>query len=139
MPRRWYRGPTVVAFVVGMILASGALTLPAFSATAVGNPTLTGAYQLYCPDPVETPIVLHVRASVPLAPARPVAGRRFALLGFQTEVTFPHGVASALAQMSPIRGKVTGRALLIGAAPHSHAFAESFVRVHSVLGPSFRV
>jgi len=86
-------------------------------------------YQLYCPDPVETPIVLHVRARATIAPVRPTSRRYIRVSGFQTEVTFPQGVASALAQMSPITGNVTGTVFVIGATPRSRPFAESFVAV----------
>jgi hypothetical protein len=88
---------------------------------------LTGEYQLYCPDPVETPIVLHVRAKVSIVPIKPAPNRHFLVSGFQTEVTFPQGLASALAQMSPITGKVTGAVLVVGASPQSRAVAESFI------------
>jgi hypothetical protein len=101
---------------------------PAF-ATATGKlpKALTGAYQLYCPDPVETPIVLHVRATATIVPIGLAAGDHFVVGDFQTEITFPQGVASALAQMSPITGSVKGRVNLIGAAPRTSAVAETFV------------
>jgi len=88
---------------------------------------LTGAYQLYCPDPVETPIVLHVRARATISSDAPAPGHRFVVSGFQTEVTFPQGVASALAQMSPITGSVRGTVRLVGATPTTEHVAESFV------------
>jgi len=75
------------------------------AATPMSVPkTLTGTYQLYCPDPVETPIVLHVRTRAVISPVKPAQGRHFQVAGFQTEVTFPQGLASALSQMSPITG-----------------------------------
>jgi hypothetical protein len=105
------------------------LALPAGAATATlpARQALTGAYQLYCPDPVETPIVLHARARAGFLPADPAPGQRFSLTGFQTEVTFPQGVVPALAQMSPITGKVKGAVLLVGATPRSRAVSEPFV------------
>ena len=77
-----------------------------------------------CPD-----AALAVRPPGPALPGRssPAPGRHFLVSGFQTEVTFPQGVASALAQMSPITGKVTGTVRLVGAIPDSRAVAESFV------------
>ena len=83
------------------------------------NLKLTSTYQLYCPDPVETPIVLHVRAKATIAAVKPASRRHILVSGFQTEVTFPQGIASALAQMSPIIGNVTGTVLVIGATPES--------------------
>jgi hypothetical protein len=97
---------------------------------------LTGAYQLYCPDPVETPIVLHVRATATISPARPAPGHSFRVSGFQTEVTFPQGVAPALAQMSPISGNVHGAVLLVGATPHRRAVAERFVATVPASAPA---
>ena len=77
-----------------------------------------------CPD-----AALAVRPPGPALPGRssPAPGRHFLVSGFQTEVTFPQGVASALTQMSPITGKVTGTVRLVGAIPDSRAVAESFV------------
>ena len=113
----------------GALLVLGALAVSASGATApISVPrALTGTYQLYCPDPVETPIVLHVRARAAISPANPAPGCHFVVSGFQTEVTFPQGAASALTQMSPITGKVTGTVRLVGAIPDSRAVAESFV------------
>jgi hypothetical protein len=91
--------------------------------------TLTGTYQVYCPDPVETPIVLHVRTPAVISPVKPAQGRHFQVAGFQTEVTFPQGLAFALSQMSPITGKVAGTVLLLRATPSKHALAESFVAI----------
>jgi hypothetical protein len=115
----------------GTLLAFVALGSPSPSANASPAKRIaqTGKYQLYCPDPVETPIVLHVRATAMLVPAAPVRGRHFLVSGFQTEVTFPQGLASALAQMSPIAGKVTGALLVVGAVPDVRAVAESFVAI----------
>jgi hypothetical protein len=120
-----------LAWVTGTVLVLGAPVVPTFSSdTANSKPlSLTGEYQLYCPDPVETPIVLHVRATATIAPAAPASKRMFSISGFQTEVTFPQGVASALAQMSPITGRVTGTVLVVGASPHSRPVAESFVAI----------
>ena len=77
-----------------------------------------------CPD-----AALAVRPPGPALPGRssPAPGRHFLVSGFQTEVTFPKGVASAVAQMSPITGKVTATVRLVGAIPDSRAVAESFV------------
>ena len=77
-----------------------------------------------CPD-----AALAVRPPGPALPGRssPAPGRHFLVSGFQTEVTFPQGVASAVAQMSPITGKVTATVRLVGAIPDSRAVAESFV------------
>ncbi len=120
-----------MACLAGTFLVPGALVVPTSAATAhLSVPdALTGTYQLYCPDPVETPIVLHVRARATISPADPGPGGRFQVSGFQTEVNFPQGVASALAQMSPITGKVTGTVLLVGATPRTRAVAESFVAI----------
>jgi hypothetical protein len=118
-----------VAFLTGTLLVVAPLAVLA-SATDAATPkhmTLTGTYQLYCPDPVETPIVLHVTATARISPSNPAPRHRFLVSGFQTRVTFPPGVASALAQMSPITGSVTGTVLMAGASPHSRAVAESFV------------
>lgn len=68
-----------------------------------------------------------MRARAAVLPAAPAPGQRFSLSGFQTEVTFPQGVVSALAQMSPITGKVKGTVLLVGATPQSRAVSEPFV------------
>ena len=129
MPRRRRTGAPAGASFAGTLLVLGALAVSASGATApISVPrALTGTYQLYCPDPVETPIVLHVRARAAISPAKPAPGRHFLVSGFQTEVTFPQGVASALTQMSPITGKVTGTVRLVGAIPDSRAVAESFV------------
>ena len=109
-----------------------ALFSPASFATGRIAKTLavTGEYQLYCPDPVETPIVLHVRAVATIAPAAPHPKGQFAVSGFKTEVTFPQGVASALAQMSPIWGSVTGTVLLVGANPHAETRGRVVRRRH---------
>jgi hypothetical protein len=96
--RRRSHAPAALRLPV-TVLALGALAVPA-SAVADATPApkaLTGPYQLYCPDPVETPIVLHVRATANILPAAPAPGHHFLVAGFQTEVTFPAGVASALA------------------------------------------
>jgi hypothetical protein len=129
MPRRRRTGAPGGASFAGTLLVLGALAVSASGATTpISVPrALTGTYQLYCPDPVETPIVLHVRARAAISPANPAPGRHFVVSGFQTEVTFPQGVASALAQMSPITGKVTGTVRLVGAIPDSRAVAESLV------------
>ncbi len=118
-----------VVCLAGTLFTLLAVTPPASSSAASRSKekALTGRYQLYCPDPVETPIVLHAKATARIAPAAPAPGRRFAVSGFQTVVTFPEGVASALAQMSPIVGKVTGTVLVVGATPRSLSFVESFV------------
>ena len=118
-----------VVCLVAISLALVILAVPSSSASARSSErsTLTGEYQLYCPDPVETPIVLHVKAKVAMAPLKPASKHDFVLSGFQTEVTFPQGVASALAQMSPIKGSVTGTVLVIGGLPRSRPFAEFFV------------
>jgi hypothetical protein len=131
MPRRRLTGARAVACLTGTLLVLGALVVPTSAATAPRSAprALTGTYQLYCPDPVETPIVLHVRARATISPADPAPGGHFLVSGFQTEVTFPPGVASALAQMSPITGKVTGKVLLVGATPHTRAVAELFVAI----------
>ena len=73
--------------------------------------------------------LLHVKAKATVAPVKPASRHHVLVSGFQTEVTFPQGVASALAQMSPITGKVTGTVLVIGATPRSRSFAESFVAI----------
>jgi hypothetical protein len=122
------------AFVVCLVAAVAALVtlaVPSYSATSrvQKRVLLTGRYQLYCPDPVETPIVLHVRATARIIPVKPASKHRFEVSGFQTEVTFPQGVASALAQMSPITGKVTGTVFVVGATPRNRPVAESFVAV----------
>jgi len=124
-------GGLVAPCIIGTVIALGALFSPASFATGRIAKTLavTGEYQLYCPDPVETPIVLHVRAVATIAPAAPHPKGQFKVSGFKTEVTFPQGVASALAQMSPIWGSVTGTVLLVGASPHQRPVAESFVAV----------
>jgi hypothetical protein len=129
MSRRRRTGAAVAPCLLGVLVILGALGSSTSSATArMPVPrALTGAYQLYCPDPVETPIVLHVRARATILPADPVPGRHFVVSGFQTEVTFPQGVASALAQMSPITGNVKGTVLMVGAIPARHTVAESFV------------
>ncbi len=129
MPRRRRTGAAAVACLLGALSMPGALGLSTSSATVPMTVprALTGPYQLYCPDPVETPIVLHVRARATILPAEPVPGRHFLVSGFQAEVTFPQGVASALAQMSPITGNVRGTVLLVGATPARRTVAESFV------------
>jgi len=115
--------------IAGTLLVMGALGISGSGATfaASAPKALTGEYQLYCPDPVETPIVLHARATATISPNAPALGRDFTVSGFQTEVTFPQGVASALAQMSPIKGNVKGTVLLVGAGPRTHLVDESFV------------
>ena len=118
-------GPVVG--IVAIVLALVTLAVPSSSATAPTSGRVTGEYQLYCPDPVETPIVLHVRAKATVEPVKPASRHHVLVSGFQTEVTFPQGVASALAQMSPITGNVTGTVLVIGATPRSRSFSESFV------------
>ena len=111
MPKRRGRAPRGVS-LAGVVVVLGALAVSASGASArLSAPTSpTGAYQLYCPDPVETPIVLHVRAKAVISPANPALGNQFHVSKFQTDVTFPQGIASALAAMSPITGKVTGTA-----------------------------
>ena len=129
MPRCHRAIARAAACLPGELLAPGALAVPASAAPApiLAPRSLTGAYQLFCPDPVETPIVLHVRATATISPPHPDRGHHFLVSGFQTEVTFPRGVASALAQMSPIAGNVKGTVLLVGATPRSRAVAEPFV------------
>jgi len=131
MLRRRRAGASVGASLVGTLLVLGSLAASVSgAATPMSVPkTLTGTYQLYCPDPVETPIVLHVRTRAVISPVKPAQGSHFQVAGFQTEVTFPQGLASALSQMSPITGKVAGTVLLVGAAPSKHAVAESFVAI----------
>ncbi|MGA2530755.1 MAG: hypothetical protein ABSG36_16560 [Acidimicrobiales bacterium] len=143
MPRRRRSGLRGVSLLIGTLLVLGALGVRA-SATLPEKskaPVLTGTYQLYCPDPVETPIVMHVRATARISPARPALGHAFFVSGFQTEVNFPRAVASALAKMSPITGKVTGTVLLLGASPQSRPVAESFVATvpASVSGAGFNL
>ncbi|MGA3215670.1 MAG: hypothetical protein ABSD97_08280 [Acidimicrobiales bacterium] len=122
------RSATAAVVCLSGLLVLGAIALPvSASAPASKQPTLTGRYQLYCPDPVETPIVLHVWARATITPVKASPGTRFVVAGFQTEVIFPQGVASALAQMSPIWGNVTGTVLVVGATPATRAVAESFV------------
>jgi hypothetical protein len=129
MPRRRRAGVLAGAIVPGTLLLVGALAVSGSGATSPKSAprVLTGAYQLYCPDPVETPIVLHVRARATISSDAPAPGHRFVVSGFQTEVTFPQGVASALAQMSPITGSVRGTVRLVGATPTTEHVAESFV------------
>ncbi|MGO9963685.1 MAG: hypothetical protein ACLPUG_09700 [Acidimicrobiales bacterium] len=132
MRRRRRAGVLAGALVPGTLLVVGVLAVSGSSATAPTAPksaprVLTGAYQLYCPDPVETPIVLHVRARATISPDAPALRGRFKVSGFQTEVTFPQGVASALAQMSPITGNVRGTVLVVGATPTTQRVSESFV------------
>ena len=130
MPKRRGRAPRGVS-LAGVVVVLGALAVSASGASArLSAPTsLTGAYQLYCPDPVETPIVLHVRAKAVISPANPALGNQFHVSKFQTDVTFPQGIASALAAMSPITGKVTGTVLFVGAVPARRAVAESFIAI----------
>ena len=118
-----WAGTTGTVLVLGVLAVTGA----GAAAPASAPRALTGTFQLYCPDPVETPIVLHVRTRASILPARLTPGRRFQVSKFQTEITFPQGVASALAQMSPITGNVKGKVLLVGASPDMHAVADSFV------------
>ena len=143
MTRRRGSGVRGVTGFVGALVVLGILGVLASSTIAAEAkvPVLTGAYQLYCPDPVETPIVMHVRATARVSPSGPAMGHRFFVSGFQTEVTFPSALASALAKMSPITGKVTGTVLLFGASPHRRAVAESFVATipASVPGTGFNL
>ncbi len=129
MPRRRHTGVRAGACLFGTLLVLGAIAVstPAATAPMPVPRALTGTYQLYCPDPVETPIVLHVRAKATISPDDPALGSHFLVSGFQTRVTFPQGVASALAQMSPITGNVKGTVLLVGATPYRRAVRESFV------------
>ncbi|MGD0983996.1 MAG: hypothetical protein ABSA65_09285 [Acidimicrobiales bacterium] len=129
MPRRRSAGVLAGVCLFATLLVVGTLVVAGSGATAPGSVprVLTGAYQLYCPDPVETPIVLHARSSATVSPAGPAPGDHFRVSGFRTEVTFPQGVASALADMSPITGNVRATVLLLGATPGTHAVAESFV------------
>lgn len=128
MRTSWRGRARVLAWVFGTDLVLAVPVVPTFlSDASTSRPlSLTGEYQLYCPDPVETPIVLHLRATATIAPvAAPAPKRLFSISGFQTEVTFPQGVASALAQMSPMTGRVTGTVLVLGASPHSRPVADS--------------
>ena len=129
MPRRRHTGVRAGACLFRTLLVLGAIAVSTSAATApMSVPRApTGTYQLYCPDPVETPIVLHVRAKATISPDDPALGSHFLVSGFQTKVTFPQGVASALAQMSPITGNVKGTVLLVGATPYRRAVRESFV------------
>ena len=129
MPRRRRAGVLAATFIPGTLVVVGALAVSGSGATSPRSVprVLTGAYQLYCPDPVETPIVLHVRAKATISPDAPAQGHRFEVSGFQTEVTFPQGIASALAQMSPIKGNVRGTVRLVGASPTTQPVAEPFV------------
>jgi hypothetical protein len=129
MPRRRRAGVVAVAFLPGTLVLVGALAVSGSGATPPQSTprVLTGAYQLYCPDPVETPIVLHVRARATISPEAPGPGHPFAVSSFQTEVTFPQGIASALAQMSPITGNVRATVRMVGATPTTRPVAESFV------------
>jgi hypothetical protein len=120
------RAGTAAALLCAALLAVGAPAVAGAAAAPLAT-TLTGTYQLYCPDPVETPIVLHVRATAAMSPAAPAPGRHFLVSGFQTEVTFPQALAPALAKMSPITGNVRGTVLLVGATPARHPVAEPFV------------
>ena len=124
--RRRCPGALALACLPLAALALGAPASPAGATTPTPR-VLTGSYQLYCPDPVETPIVLRMRTTATLAPPHPAPGGRFVVSGFQTKVNFPQGLASALSQMSPITGSVKATILLVGANPGSLAVVEPFV------------
>jgi len=121
--------PVLVA-LVGATIAIACVPISrsrAWGITAPVTKGLTGAYQLYCPDPVETPIVLHARTTATVTPSDPPLGHEFSVSGFRTEVVFPHGVVSALHQMSPIRGSVIGTLVVTGAHPARRKIDEAFV------------
>ena len=70
------------------VVISGWLQAPAVASTP---PTLTGAYELYCPStPVGNIVLNGAVTSATLSPANPTAGQAFSVTGYQTVVNLPH-------------------------------------------------
>jgi hypothetical protein len=62
------------------------------------TPTVTGAYELYCPHtPVGDLVFNDVTTSATISPAAPSAGDQFQVTGYQTDIPVPPGAVTAAA------------------------------------------
>ena len=62
------------------------------------TPTVTGAYELYCPHtPVGDLVFNDVTTSATISPAAPSAGSQFQVTGYQTDIPIPPGAVTAAA------------------------------------------
>jgi hypothetical protein len=95
--------------------------------TTTGGPpqSLTGAYELYCPNtPVGTIALNDAVTSAALSPASPGPGQSFSITGYQTVVNIPASLASAAAAVAPgqpLAGSATAQIDASGATPATTA------------------
>jgi hypothetical protein len=99
---------------------------PTTTTTTGGPPqSLTGAYELYCPNtPVGTIALNDAMTSAALSPGSPGPGQAFSLTGYQTVVNIPASLAGAAAAVSPgqpLAGSATAQIDASGATPATTA------------------
>ena len=112
-----------VAPVIASAGASTPTTTSSSPTTTSTSPpqSLTGAYELYCPNtPVGSIVLNDAMTSATLSPADPSAGQSFSLTGYQTVVNLPAALATAAAAVSPgqpLAGSATVQIDASGATP----------------------
>ena len=98
------------------VIATGSATLPP---PTQGN---QGPYELFCPNtPIGDVAFNNVTSTATLSPADPATGTQFNVTGYQSTVTIPPSIASALTAIGnvAVTGTVTSAIDVSGATPSS--------------------
>jgi len=104
--------------VLGAVIEFSVNTQTSASALAASAP-----YELYCPGtPVGSVVLNDVTTSATISPAAPAPGQQFTLLGYQTAVSLPSSLVSAVAALQPdLEGSATAQVDVTGATPATSA------------------
>lgn len=105
--------------VLGAVIEFSVNTQTPAAALAASAP-----YELYCPGtPLGSVVLNDVTTSATISPAAPTSGEQFTLSGYQTAVTIPSSLVSAVAALQPdLEGSATPQVDVTGATPAILAF-----------------